>query len=549
MVLLGCVVIKIFGLNNIVKPNNIQNNSNSSFRFALSNVKADSFEHSKTSENNSTCPINFTGKSNRLKEYRKITTTLNQMAETAQTSLNNQVASDGWAGKTAETISILWNSKNRAKIVQEDINQYKDQVLALNNSIKDDKFKDKFKEIFDVEYNHSNIAKYGRKSKQLESALIADCVSKYTEEKLSKNLKIYNKLDGDLQDISETRAIPYGTTGYISSYTHVTSKDDIFQNMENSLVEILGDKKILDKVLSSKGLDSEKATKEDKYKVYGHLSKFILESTKTSAEKCLKGQSLAQIKEDYDKTYEKAFGTKNDIIARVDKYNASQKAGAACVKFVTGVVLNAIGPSSVLASLAYSAATSVAVDIADAATNKIDGDFNLKATAINAGLNGISGAVNQSIVNKYAGGVASKILESTTGKTASNVVGSTLNDFVINEIISKEGVKIPAYAVEGVLKSVVQNMTNIKPSNNDAVISQKDLENSMVVLSKAMVYMTEAKNNGKLNKNMSQKEIVALLNKHIVSTMKDNQNLCNWINKNNSALQQMLVQLVKSELS
>ena len=542
-------MIKIFGLNSIVKPENLQNNSNIGYRFALSNIKADSFERSNPSEINATCPINFTGKSNRLKEYRKITNTLNQMADSAQTSLNNQIASDGWAGKTAETISILWNSKNRAKIVQEDINEYREQVTELDNSIKQDQFKDKFKEIFDIDYNHSNIVKYGRKSKQLENALITDCISKYTDEKLSKNLKIYNKLSGNLEDMSEYRAIPYGTTGCAPYYTHVTKKEEIFDNMEKSLVELLGDKKVLDKVLSSKGLDSEKASKEDKYRVYGHLSKFILESTKSSAQKTLKGQTLSQIKEDYDKAYETAFGTKNDIIARVDKYNASQKAGTACVKFVTGVVLNALGPSSVLASLAYSAATSVAVDIADAATNKIEGDFNLKATAINAGLNGISGAINQSIVNKYAGGVASKILESTTGKTTSKIVGSTLNNFVIKEIVSKEGVKLPAYAVEGIAKSVVQSMANIKTSKNDVYLSEKDMENSMLVVSEAMVYLAEAKNSGKLNKNTSQKEMVALLNEHISASMKDNQSFNNWLKKNNSAFQQMLIQLVKTELS
>ena len=541
-------MIKIFGLNNTINLINTNDNSKNYHKSVLSNIKADTFERSNALKTNSTCPITFTGKSNRLKEYKKITNTLNQMGETAQNSLNNQITSDGWAGKTAETISILWNSKNRAKIVQEDINKYTEQVVELDNSIKDDTFKSKFKEIFDVEYNHSNIAKYGRKSKQLESAMVADCISKYADEKLSKNLKIYNQLSGKLQDFSEIRAIPYGTTGYNSCYTNVTSKDDVFEKMENSLIEILGDKKILDKVLSSRGLDSEKSTKEDKYKAYGQLSNYILETTKSSANKCLKGQTLSQIKEDYDKSYEKAFGTKNDIIARVDKYNTSQKIGAACIKFVTGVVLNALGPNTVLASLAYSAATSVAMDVADSATNKIDGDFNLKATAINAGLNGISGAINQSIVNKYAGKVSAKILKSTAGQTASKVVGSTLNDFVVKEIISKEGVKLPAYAIEGITKSVVQTMANIKTSNNDNYMSENDLENSMAVVSEAIVYLTEAKNSGKLNNHMTQKEMVNLLNEHITASLKDNQNFCNWLKKNNSTFQQMLNQLVKTEV-
>ena len=481
-------MINLFGLN-INKPTNIQYKSGNGFRYSIRALKADTFERSNPTENQSntaTCPINFTGKSNRLKEYKKITETLNQTAENAQKSFDEQRASDGWAGKTADAISILWNSKNRAKLVQADIDTYKEQVIELDSSIKENQFKDKFKEMFDVEYNHSNIEIYRRKVNQLEAALTSDFIAKFTDEKLSKSIKTYEKLSGKLQDINEIRPIPYATTGSIPYYNHVTSKDEIFENMENSLVEILGDKKALDKVLSSCGLDSEKATKEDKYKVYGCLSKIIVDTSKANAEKSLKGKTLEQVKEEYDKSYEKAFGTKNDIVARVDKYNASQKAGAACVKFVTGVVLNALGPTSVAASLAYGAATSVAMDIADASTNDIDGDFDLKATAVNAGLNGVCGAVNQAIVNKYASGIASKILKSIGLDSSSKNVGTVIADFVIKEIVSKEGVKLPAYAVEAITKSVVQTIAGIKNTENKEVLNKEDMENVMEVVSQSI---------------------------------------------------------------
>ena len=538
-------MINLIGLNNIIKPAKVQNTSNNGFRYAMTGLKADSFERSNTVENQ-TCPISFTGKSNRLKEYKKTINNLNQTAENAQKAFDEQLASDGWAGKTADAISILWNSKNRAKLVQSDIDSYKEQVNELENSIKEDKFKDKFKEMFDVEYNHSNIEHYRKKVQQFETALTADCIAKFTEEKLSENLKTYKKLSGNLKDLNETRVNPYAATGCIPYYNHTTTKDEIFENMENSLVEILGDKKVLDKVLSSSGLDSENASKEDKYKVYGFLSEFIVNTSKASAEKCMKGKTLSEIKEDYDKSYEKAFGTKNDIISRVDKYNASQKAGAACVKFVTGVVLNALGPSSVLASFAYSAATSVAMDVADATTNNIDRDFNIKATAINAGLNGVCGAVNQSVVNKYSSEVTSKILSSIGIKSTSKNIGTALTGFVVREIISKEGVKLPAYAVEAVTKSVVQSMAGIKTSEDGSTINQKDLENAIYVVSEAMVYLTAAKNSGKLQ-NKTQNEIISLLKEHITTSMKDNQTFNTWLNKNEKHFEQTLNQLVNNE--
>lgn len=533
-------MINLIGLKNVVKPAKTQYNSINSFRYANIDQKPDTFERSDFAAS----PISFTGKSNRLKEYKKLTEDLNKTAQTAQDSLDKQLATEGWSGKTADAISILWNSKNRAVLVQADIDTYKNQVTELDASIKTDSFKDKFKEMFEVDYNPSNIVRYNKKSQQLETALTSSCIAKYTEEKLSKNIDIYNKNSGKLQDYTETRINPYAQTGSIPTYNHTTTKDEIFEKMENSLVEILGDKKVLDIILSSNGLDCEKASKEDKYKMYGYLSSFIVESSKATAQKSLKGQTLAQIKADSDKSYEKAFGTKNDIIKRVDKYNSSQKTGAACVEFVANVVLNTLGPGSVFGSCLYSAGKSIAFDIADTKTKTVDRDLDIKSIVVNAGLSGASGIVNRIIVIKYASDVATKILG---GKTSFDNFGSKLVKFVVDEIISKEGVKLPAYGVEEIVKAVVKNMVGLK-KEKDTGFSQKDLENSMVIVAKAMTYLTSEKSSGKLD-NKSQKEIVAQLNNHISTSMKNNNEFSTWLNKNNSSLQELLNQLVKIEFS
>lgn len=534
-------MINLIGLKSAIKPANVaQNISISAFGHINLSQKPDTFEHS----NLSTCPISFTGKSNRLKEYKKLTQELTQTAQIAQSSLNNQLAHDGWTGKTADAISAIWNSKNRATLVQSDIDSYKEHVEKLDKSIKTDTFKENFKEMFDVEYNHSNIVRYGKKSKQFETALASVSIANYTEEKLAKNIETYNKLSGKLQDVTELKTNYFAPSGSIPCYNQVTSKEEIFENMENSLAEILGGKNVLDKVLTSNGMNSEKASKEDKYKVYGYLSNFIVEASKSAAKEGLKGQTLSQIKEDYDKSYKKAFGTKNDIIARVDKYNASQKAGSDCIRFITGVILNTLGPSSVLANCVYSVATSVAMDVADAKTKDVDKDLNPKSVIINAGLNGACGAINQSIVNKYASAAAAKIL---SGKQTSDSVGSTLANFVVKEIISKEGVKLPAYAVEAVVKSVVLTMAGLKPTEKGTGLTQKELENSMAVISEGMTYLATAKDNGKL-KNIQQKEMIALLNEHICASMKNDTEFSTWINKNKATYQELLNQLVKNEL-
>ena len=48
-------------------------------------------------------------------------------------------------------------------------------------------FTDKFKDIFDVEYNHANIARYNRKAEQYKLAVSSDYMAKITEKKLSAN--------------------------------------------------------------------------------------------------------------------------------------------------------------------------------------------------------------------------------------------------------------------------------------------------------------------------------------------------------------------------
>lgn len=383
-------MINLIGLSNVIKPAKTTQNNSNAFRLAMSSLKADTFERSNPAENklNVTCPISFTGKSNRLKEYKKVTDALNQTAQNAQTALDGQLASDGWAGKVADSISVLWNSKNRATLVQADIDSYKEQVNSLENSIKNDKFNEAFKEMFDIEFNHANVVRYNKKSEQLTSAVSADATAKIIESKLSASIKTYNKLSGKLSDITERKYLPTVMTGSVLYYDQVTSKKDILENMENSLADVLGDKKVLKSVLLAGGMDVEKANDGEKYKAYGFIANFLVESSKETAKECAKGQTLEQIKADYDKAYEKAYGTKNNIQNRVDKYCRSQEIGAAAVRGVTrsalAILTTLMNPPTGMAKIAINSAMTfgikVAVDGSDKLTNDIDNsiDFNSK---------------------------------------------------------------------------------------------------------------------------------------------------------------------------
>ena len=80
----------------------------------------------------------------------------------AQTSFKKQLSKDGWAGKVADGISVLWNSKNRASVVNEDLAKHLQMLQELTSqaAVGSKEFNEKFKEIFGVDYNEQAITQY-----------------------------------------------------------------------------------------------------------------------------------------------------------------------------------------------------------------------------------------------------------------------------------------------------------------------------------------------------------------------------------------------------
>ena len=80
----------------------------------------------------------------------------------ARAAFEKQQDEDGWAGKTADAVSALWNSDNRAVKVEADLKKYENQIKDLQKaqSQGSTQFNAKFKEIFGVDYNPENVAAY-----------------------------------------------------------------------------------------------------------------------------------------------------------------------------------------------------------------------------------------------------------------------------------------------------------------------------------------------------------------------------------------------------
>lgn len=390
---------------NISNTNKIQNKPiQKGFRQNNFVQKPDTFEHNSN--------INFTGKSNRLKQYNVTTDSLLNAGKDAQLSLNGQLASEGWAGRVADSVSRLWNSNNRAVLVQEDINKYNEQINDLKKSVKEDKFTDKFKEIFGVDYKQSNIRKYEKIAKQFNMAVTTKAVSDIVSTKLKEDLDIYNKNKGELKDKIERVPNYFANVGSVPYFNKTTKKEDILKNLENNLVSIVGSKDTLNASLKASGMDTKKMSDQEKYSAYGLMANFLIETTKQTSINLSHGKNIKELKKEYDDAYVKAYGTKNHIQERVDKYNRSQIIGAAAVRGVTRSALGTLvmltapeaGFANLVSKVATTAGVKMLIDGSDKMTYKTENAFDSKTFKKLLHSSAISGA------EKFAIGILDNII-------------------------------------------------------------------------------------------------------------------------------------------
>ena len=409
----------------------------SGFRQSNFVQKPDTFERNTN--------VTFTGKSNRIKQYTKTAETLLDAGKNAQLSLNGQLASEGWAGKVADTVSALWASNNRAHLVQADIENYNTQITDLKNSINNGNFKEKFKETFGVEYNQSNIRNYEKTAKHFNMAITTKSVSDIVSAKLNDDITIYDENKGELKDIVKKVPNYFANTGSVPYFDKTTKKEDILKNMEDDLVSIVGSKETLESTLKASGMDTEKMSDQERYNAYGLMTKFLIETTKQTSMNLSKSKNIKELKKEYDDAYVKAYGTKNHIQERVDKYNRSQIIGAAAVRGATRSALGALvmltAPEAGFAKLvAKSAATmgiKILVDSSDKATAKSDDIFDSKAFKKIVRSASISGGEKMAI-----GLVGSMLPEVSTGLDVLDEVLSQTKDVAIDTSLGLVGEKL-----------------------------------------------------------------------------------------------------------
>ncbi len=313
-------------------------------------------------------------------------TQLDNVLENSQKSFENQLATDGWAGKTVDWMSGLWGSENRKKFVKEDLEAFEAQVEELRAAKTEDEFKAKFNEIFGTEFNPNMIKAYEKRQQQLVLAKAAYGIEQYfntTVENLLKN----ETLSEERQSVT----IASTNTGAYNSSTVTATKEQVFERDFNAFAEFVGQGDIeagkaeLGQALTAAGLDLSKATQEEKYTALHNLAKTYSQILHNNTLAASENKGFEAFNNECETMYNAAFGTTNDIAKRVQDYNTSQQAGASALK--TGVVITAGALATVAtggASLAVTAAavgatttaSRVIVEVSDLATNAIEGDIN-----------------------------------------------------------------------------------------------------------------------------------------------------------------------------
>ncbi len=364
--------MKISSVNNLIPMGAVAHNSPTLGRY-LKKLMPDTFEKTTNpidNEKGSYVPT--------ATKFTDTINTLNLMNVKAQTAFDKQKAYEGWSGKLADKLSALWGSKNRASLVSDDLQMHKMQVEKLQNAARVGNFRAEFFNTFGVNYDEQNIKDFEQESAKYTAIKTAEQIADYTKEQLTEYTKFFTKHKNSINPESPD---------FDKNGKHVNI-DKKFNCFKEELSKLAGGKENLNALELAKRPDFITLSKEDQISVYKEIADGLIYSSELMA-KSLKGdKSREDIQKDYDEAYKKAFGEKNDIQKRVDKYIKTQQIRSTALKDVamSGIIGATIALTKTnVPTLVGSAVTTVGyigMNLADLATNKIDNKEDMSEAAV-----------------------------------------------------------------------------------------------------------------------------------------------------------------------
>ena len=377
---------------------------------------------------------------------------LRSQISSAKSSLQAQQDKDGWAGKTVDWVSGVWNSKNRAHVVKADIDKSEQQVKDLMSSKDMKTFNAKFKATYGVDFDPVQVAGYKKQLGQYEKSTAMHAMETNFNGQMQK-LMSKPKLDVETQYIANPNAggqvVVTATKEQV--YNRELGKFAKFIGMGNSKV---GMKQINDEMKKA-GIDPHKASMDKKYEFLHNRAKSCSKLLHNQTMQATHGKSYSQVKADFENSYTATFGSKNNIAKRVADYNASQETGAYVLKsgvkiaggIVIGVATGGVGVAPLLAAAGAQTALSFAVDASDLATSKKGGTVE---QYVDAGKQAVVQGASQAL-----SGVSTMAIKATTLSTTSKVLLSTAADTGID--MGTEYINTGKVTLEGTLMSAFMN--------------------------------------------------------------------------------------------
>lgn len=247
-----------------------------------------------------------------------------------------------WEG--LKWLFTLGNAENLDEHVKEDIAKFRDYVEDLDNAFKtggESAFKIKFKQIFGREFDVDIARQYAVKLDNYEKAAT---------------------IQGIIDDVDEIRMgwkiSEMSYSQLMGCYRAVFEKID----PQNKNIEV-----IIGQILESKlGENYSNATEGQKISVLKSVLQDFMNAMNQELNNCTGGKSLDLLHDELSSHSGDLFGTKHDMMNRVSRYIANQKAGDAYVSTglkVIGMAAFGLAGGGVALSMMGTFASSMTIDI------------------------------------------------------------------------------------------------------------------------------------------------------------------------------------------
>ncbi len=350
--------MKICSVNNLLPINAGVRKSSLEGRYLKSQMP-DTFE--KTSN-----PIN-TEREIPAEEYKTAINLLDSMNGKAQRAFDRRTEYEGWSGKLAEKISILWGSKNRAPLVSEDLQIHKSQIERLEIAKRTGNFKSEFFNIFGVNYNKEAIKNFENESAKYTLIKTSEQIAEYTDERLSTYTKFFTKHKNSINPESPD----------FKREGKRVNIDKKLEEFKAELTKMVGGKENLRDIEMLKRKDYITLSKEEQIELYTEIAEGLIYTSKETAKMLKGGKKDKEIQKEYDNAYKNAFGENNNIQKRVDKYIKTQQIRSTALKDIamSGIIGATLAitktQTPALVGAAVSTAGYIGMDLSDLAVNKI----------------------------------------------------------------------------------------------------------------------------------------------------------------------------------